>query len=184
MKPTAHVQMPGKPKLLGNPPRRFEAKSRLRVTVLMGSPGCRVRRWLLALIVSAGLSLPAIPASAAGEESPEGTPGPAVSGPTFVKLPLFNIPVIEGNKVTRQISVGIALELVEGLKADSIAEKKPAVIDAFLRDLYAMFAQRSGTSRVAVEGSIKQRLAQTADRVLGQGVVRQVLILELVERQR
>jgi hypothetical protein len=92
--------------------------------------------------------------------------------------------VIEGDKVTRQISVGIALELVEGLKADSIDEKKPAVIDAFLRDLYAMFAQRSGTSRVAVEGSIKQRLAQTADRVLGQGVVRQVLILELLERQR
>ena len=107
----------------------------MQVPEFMGSPGCSIRQWLLALIVSAGLSLPGVPASAAGEESPEGTPAPAVSGPTFVKLPLFNIPVIEGDKVTRQISVGIALELVEGLKADSIDEKKPAVIDAFLRDL-------------------------------------------------
>lgn len=111
-------------------------------------------------------------------------PAPAVSGPAFVKLPLFNIPVIEGDKVTRLITVGVALELVEGLKPDSIEDRKPEVIDGFLRDLYAMFAQRSGTSRIAVEGSIKQRLAQTADRVLGPGKVRQVLIIDLLERPR
>ena len=124
----------------------------------------------------------ATPTLAAEEESPrKGESAPAVSGPIFIKLPLFNIPVIEGNKVTRQVRVGLALELVEGLKADSIDEKKPAVIDAFFRDLYGMFGQRSETRRVAVEGSIKQRLTQTADRVLGPGMVRQVLILELLE---
>jgi hypothetical protein len=121
------------------------------------------------------------PASPAGEQNREGA-APVVSGPAFVKLPLFNIPVIEGDKVTRQVRVGLALELVEGLKADSIDEKKPAVIDAFFRDLYGMFGQRSQTPRVAVERSIKQRLAQTAERVLGPGMVRQVLILELLER--
>jgi hypothetical protein len=130
------------------------------------------------------LSFSAAQAIAAGQGSPEGAPAPAVSGPAFVKLPLFNIPVIEGDKVTRLITVGVALELVEGLKPDSIEDRKPEVIDGFLRDLYAMFAQRSGTSRIAVEGSIKQRLAQTADRVLGPGKVRQVLIIDLLERPR
>jgi hypothetical protein len=124
-----------------------------------------------------------VPALAAGEGNPEKA-APAVSGPAFVKLPLFSIPVIEGDKVTRQVTVGIALELIEGLRAESIAEKKPAVIDAFFRDLYGMFSQRGGTSRVAVQQSIKHRLAQTADRILGPGIIRQVLILELVERQR
>jgi flagellar basal body-associated protein FliL len=128
------------------------------------------------------LSFAAGPALAAGQGGSE--QAPAVSGPAFVKLPLFNIPVIEGDKVTRLITVGVALELVEGLKPGSIEEKKPEVIDAFLRDLYAMFAQRSSTSRVAVEGSIKRRLAQTADRVLGPGKVRQVLIMDLLERPR
>ena len=99
-------------------------------------------------------------------------------------LPLFNIPVIEGDKVTRQVTVGIALELAEGLKPASIDEKKPAVIDAFLRDLYGMFAQRSGASRIANQQSIKQRLTQTADRVLGAGTVRQVLVLQLLEQER
>lgn len=141
-----------------------------------------MRRLGLALMI-AGLACWATPTPAAGEESPgQGQGAPPVSGPVFVKLPLFNIPVIEGDKVTRQVRVGLALELVEGLKADSIDEKKPAMIDAFFRDLYGMFGQRSETRRVAVEGSIKQRLEQTADRLLGPGMVRQVLILELLER--
>jgi hypothetical protein len=45
-----------------------------------------------------------------------------------------------------------------------------------------MFGQRSQVSRVAVEGSIKQRLGETTDRILGPGTVRRILILELVER--
>jgi flagellar basal body-associated protein FliL len=134
-------------------------------------------------LIAAGPSLAALPVLAAGEEGAEkAAPGPAASGPVYVKLPLFSIPVIEGDKVTRQVTVGVILELVEGLKADSISEKRPAVIDAFFQDLYSMFGQRSQTERVAVERSIKQKLGQTADRILGQGVVRQVLVVQLLER--
>ena len=136
--------------------------------------------------MSAGLSGPATSVLAAGEGGSEGAPAPApaVSGPAFVKLPLFNIPVIEGDKVTRQITVGVTLELVDGVKADSIGEKEPMLIDAFFRDLYGMFAQRSGTSRVAIQESIKQRLTQTAEKVLGPGIVRQALVVQLLERER
>jgi flagellar basal body-associated protein FliL len=148
----------------------------------MKSRASSVRRWLPVVFAAGCLSVSTAQALAAGQGS--SNEAPAVSGPTFVKLPLFNIPVIEGDKVTRLITVGVALELVEGLKPDSIEERKPEVIDGFLRDLYAMFAQRSGTSRIAVEGSIKRRLAQTADRVLGPGKVRQVLIIDLLERPR
>lgn len=139
-----------------------------------------LREWVLVALILFGASASGLPASAAGEEGP--APAPALTGPVFVKLPLFSIPVIEGDKVTRQVVVGVALELVEGVKAASIGEKQPAVIDAFFRDLYGMFGQRSQISRVAVERSIKQRLGQTADRVLGPGIVRQVLILDLLER--
>src|SRR5262249_44253370 len=97
--------------------------------------------------------------------------------------PLFVIPVIEKDQVTRQVSLGIALELADGQEPDSIDPKKPVVVDAFLSDLYGMFAQRGGASRIAEQGSIKARLARTADRVLGPGVVRQVLIQQLYERE-
>jgi flagellar basal body-associated protein FliL len=137
-----------------------------------------LKAWILIGLV---VACPSLSALAAGKESSD-KPGAAVSGPVFVKLPLFSIPVIEGDKVTRQVTVGIALELVEGLKADSIDEKRPAVIDAFFRDLYGMFGQRSQVARVAVEGSIKQRLGRTAEQILGPGVVRHVLVLQLLER--
>lgn len=139
--------------------------------------------WMLIALVLLGSSMPAMPQHPTNEEAP-GKAGstPTVAGPVFVKLPLFFIPVIEGDKVTRQVTVRVALELVEGAKANSIDEKKPALIDAFFRDLYSMFSQRSQVSRVAVEGSIKQRLRQTADQVAGPGTVRQVLILDLLER--
>jgi flagellar basal body-associated protein FliL len=141
--------------------------------------------WVLLALIAGGSIVAAARALAAGQEEgapSKAAPGPAVSGPVFVKLPLFSIPVIEGDKVTRQVTVGIALELVEGLKPESLDEKRPAMIDAFFRDLYSMFGQRSQVSRVAVEGSIKQKLGQTAERVLGPGIVRQVLVLQLLER--
>src|SRR5713226_3228611 len=135
--------------------------------------------WLLVAVLCAGVSLAAARATAAGEGGSEEA-APAVTGPAFVRLPLFNIPVIERDRVTRQVTVGIALELADGLRAESIDGKKPAVIDAFLRDLYGMFAQRGSASRIANQQSIKQRLTQTADRVLGPGTVRQVLVLQLL----
>jgi len=140
-----------------------------------------IRPWLAVALLACGWGAAAAPVLAAEESSGKAESAP-VAGPVFVKLPLFNIPVIEGDKVTRQVTVGIALELADGLKPDSIDEKKPAMIDAFFRDLYSMFGQRSETSRVAVEASIKQRLARDADRILGPGTVRQILLLQLLER--
>ena len=104
-------------------------------------------------------------------------------GPLFVKLPIFQIPVIQGNQVRLQVSVTVALELVQGVSADSIESKKPLLIDAFLRDLYAIFAQRADATRVADDQLIRVRLQQIADRVLGPGVVRRVLIQQLFEQK-
>lgn len=101
-----------------------------------------------------------------------------------MRLPLFVIPVIEGDEVTRSVSVGVVLELAEGQTATSIEPKRPVLVDAFYRELYGMFAQRSSADRIAEDRTIKERLARTADRVLGPGVVREVLIQQLFERER
>jgi hypothetical protein len=94
------------------------------------------------------------------------------------------IPVIEGDEVTRSVSVGVVLELAEGQTAASIEAKRPVLVDAFYRELYGMFAQRSGADRIAEDRTVKERLGRTADRVLGPGVVREVLIQQLFEQQR
>jgi len=114
------------------------------------------------------------------QEPPEPTP----SGPAFVALPLFVIPVIEGAEVARQVSVGVTLELTEGQTAQSIEPKRAALIDAFYKELYGMFGARAHSDRIADERAIKQRLAVVSDRVLGAGVVKEVLIQKLFEQER
>lgn len=54
---------------------------------------------------------------------------------TFVELPTFNIPVIEGSAVARRVSPILALELEKGQPDDALDEKKPVLIDAFFQDL-------------------------------------------------
>lgn len=127
--------------------------------------------------------MPIATALGAGEPGSEKL-APAPGGPAFVKLPLFSIPVIEGDKVTRQVAVGIVLELGAGQTLADLKPKENVLIDAFLRELYGIFAQRSGADRIADQHTLKERLGRTADRVLGSGVVRQVLIQQLFEQNR
>ena len=129
----------------------------------------------------AALALPTVIARAASDAPGEKPSVP--DGPLFVKLPIFQIPVIQHDQVRLQVSVTIALELVQGVGADSIDPKKPLLIDAFLRDLYAIFAQRADAPRVADDKLIRIRLQQIADTVLGPGIVRQVLIEQLFEQK-
>lgn len=110
---------------------------------------------------------------------PRKIPGAA----TFVEWPTFNIPVIEGSAATRRVSPMLALELEKGQPDDALDEKKPVLIDAFFQDLYGMFAQRSHDDRVAEQQSIKERLSRTAVRILGPGVVREILIEQIYERR-
>lgn len=109
---------------------------------------------------------------------------PAPGAPAYVTVPLFIIPVIEGGQVTRQVSVGIGMELVKGKTLQDIKPKEAVLIDAFFRELYGLFGQRAAAERIAEPPIIKARLQRVADRILGAGVVKQVLILQLFERPK
>ncbi len=108
----------------------------------------------------------------------------APGAPVFVELAPITVPVIEGSAVTRQVSVVLSLELEGGQSEADLDAKKRALTDAFLQDRYGMFAQRSGAARVADQRTVKARLSRTATRVLGPGVVREILVEQLYEQAR
>ncbi len=156
----------------------------------------RVRALGALLILLAGaLTTPLVQVRAQehGEEAePSGKPDPkappkiqpAPGAPSYVTVPLFVIPVIEGGAVTRQVSVGVAMELVKGKTLEDIKPKETVLIDAFFRELYGLFGQRASAERIAQPPIVKARLQRVADRILGAGVVKQVLILQLFERPK
>jgi len=96
----------------------------------------------------------------------------------------ITLPVIERNRVTRQVGILLTIELSEGHLKHEATEKDRELTDAFITELYRLYGARAGANRVVDEKLLKTRLQATADRVLGQGVVHAVLIRQLVEQDR
>ncbi len=125
--------------------------------------------------------LTAVPAAAAEHQAhPEAAPGT----PVFVSLQPIVLPVIEGNTVTRQVGVVLTLELFEGQTALAIEERRRQLTDAFITELHRIYAWRSSADHVVNEVQIKERLLRVANGVMGAGVVRAVLIRQLLEQER
>ena len=131
----------------------------------------------LAVLCLAGCIAAAAPALASSEAAKP-------SGPVFVKLPPIILPVFNGNTVARQAGVTLALELNEGKAESDIEPQRRRLVDAFISDLYAMFEERHDEDRVIDAALIKGRLGETAARILGPGIVREVLIQQAFERSR
>jgi len=131
----------------------------------------------------ASMTLGAMPAFAVDRE--KGLKPPPVPGvPDFVDLEPIVLPVIERNRVTRQIGIMLTLELVDGQPAQAIdEEKRLRLMDAFVRELHLIYSARSTAERVVDENVLKQRLLRTADGVLGKGVVHAILVRRLVEQR-
>jgi flagellar basal body-associated protein FliL len=139
-----------------------------------------VRRCLVVSLLPSMLA--ALPAHAVDREkgANELIPGIAV----FIDLRPITLPVIERDRVTRQVGILLTIELAEGHLKQEATEKDHELTDAFITELYRLYGARAGANRVVDEKLLKTRLQATADRVLGPGVVRAVLIRQLVEQDR
>jgi hypothetical protein len=150
--------------------------------------------WHRRALLAAVAALMALPAAAAEEEK-EGkedkddkddkSQKPLVPGaPIFFNVPAIVLPVVEGNAVTRQVSVLLTVELAEGHRRREASSKRRELTDAFITELYRLYGWRSGANQLVDERLLKLRLQAAADRVLGPGVAHAILIRQLVEQQR
>lgn len=104
--------------------------------------------------------------------------------PVFFDIRPITLPVIEGNRVTRQVGILLTIELNQGHIKQEASEKERELTDAFITELTRMYGSRAGANRVVNHALVKDRLQASADRILGQGAVRAVLIRQLVEQDR
>jgi flagellar basal body-associated protein FliL len=125
--------------------------------------------------------VPVLAAAPHHEQEEEGKPAPP-AGPAFVKMLPINVPIINGNRVSAQVGISLSLELVDGKTADDLEDKLPVLQDAFIKDLYVIFQQRIDQGRPLSGELIKSRLLLTAGRVVGQGIVKSVLIEQMFEQ--
>ena len=124
----------------------------------------------------------ALPAIAANHEAGN---EPVAGAPSYVRFPAIFIPIIQGDRVTRQIGVTLVLELAKGHEKQPVEEKRLQLNDAFVRDLYAFFQQRSAVRANDIdELYLKDRLLKVADNVIGDEAVREVLIEQFFEQKK
>ena len=122
------------------------------------------------------------PALAAGHEA---APETVAGAPSYIRFPAIFVPIIEGDRVSRQIGVGLTLELAQGQEKQPIEEKRLQLNDAFVRDLYAFFQQRAAVKANDIdEMYLKERLLKIADKVIGDKAVREVLIEQFFEQRK
>lgn len=163
------------PRAVGTGRRETETVDR-RSGLLRSRAGC-----VLALLALLGAGLPAAAAEhQAGPKDKPSTPG----APAFFNIEPIVLPVIEGNRVPRQVGILLTVEMGQGHSQSEARDKERQLTDAFITELYRIYGWRSGDDRVVSERLIKQRLLAAADKVLGKGVVDAILIRQLVEEQR
>jgi hypothetical protein len=140
-----------------------------------------LRRGIVALAL--GLLVLAVPPAMAAEHAKATvkTPG-SPNDPVYIKLPAIVLPVFEGNEVARQAGLILTLELVKGKSDADVLPNERKLQDAFITELYNIYEQHGGSERVIEPTVIKQRLQSASDRVLGAGVVSQILIQQAFER--
>lgn len=104
--------------------------------------------------------------------------------PVFYDLRPIVLPVIERNSVTRQIGILLTLELNEGHTAESVEAHQRQLTDAVITELYRIYGWRSTADNVVSDALVKERVLHAAEGVLGTGVVRAVLIRQIIEQER
>ena len=112
----------------------------------------------------------------AGLEEVEKEEESSIERPRFIQLDPLSVPLIKDNEVIGNIQLAVSLEAESSEDARLISRAKPRLSDAFLRDLYQhvpRYLRREPQIDIAV---IKKRLKVVADRVLGEGVVKEVLV--------
>jgi flagellar basal body-associated protein FliL len=139
----------------------------------------RIFRKIVPIFAALFFALPVMAAS--HETAPELVAG----APSYMRFPAIFIPIIEGDRVTRQVGVTLMLELAKGQAKEPIEEKRLQLNDAFVRDLFAFFQQRAAVKANDIdEIYLKHRLLKVADNVIGEKAVREVLIEQFFEQKK
>lgn len=101
-----------------------------------------------------------------------------------IKLTPIVVPIIDANEIVGQAGVLVQLQLADPGDFDRVDKARGRLVDAFFRELYVLFDQLQGAPADVTAAVIKEHLTRAADRVLGPGRIRDIVILGSYERRR
>lgn len=102
--------------------------------------------------------------------------------PEFEEIDSLSIPVIRNGKVMKFVLLKVAVELTDGDYRTRVQSYMPRLKDAYLRELHGYFATVPVDDPINVR-AVTKRLMRASARVLGPGVVKDILVQGVYERK-
>ena len=96
--------------------------------------------------------------------------------PGYIELKPLTAPVVRDGAFAHYVLLVVNLEVTAGHDIADVREYMPRLRDAFVTELHALAVVRPRGQRLINLPRIKTRLLATAERVLGPGVVSEVLV--------
>jgi len=103
--------------------------------------------------------------------------------PAYVPLPPLIISLIQEGEVTHHVTMQLTLQLYDSWDQEITDRNMARLRDAFLHEMHALFAMRIVRQAGFESPLVRKRLVALCDRLLGEGVVADILLRELERRQ-
>jgi len=101
----------------------------------------------------------------------------------FVELDPIILPVLDKDGVSQTVSLVVSLEVFDHKAVEEVTHNKPKLVDAIIQELYGAFDKKDvmdgGVLKV---GPIKERLLGICDKIMGEGIVSDVLLQVVQQR--
>lgn len=105
--------------------------------------------------------------------------------PVFVDLRPIHLPLVGPNRVQQLVTIKMVVEAADRSAGDRVAANLPRLNDAFMRGLYGML-DTPGLLRpngLIDVNQLKARVVEISREVLGEGVVNDILVQTMTQRQ-
>ncbi|CAA7617824.1 flagellar basal body-associated protein FliL [Magnetospirillum sp. UT-4] len=107
--------------------------------------------------------------------APGQTVAESPKAPAYVEFGLLIVPVVQDREVRKQAEMILRLEVPHN-KQDVVAQNLPRLQNAYLQDMMSFLPRHLRGTDQLDHDVIRRRLTQLSERVLGPGLVRDVLI--------
>lgn len=101
----------------------------------------------------------------------------------YVEMDPLVLPIVDANGISQMVSLVIVLQVHDDQQKAVVSAQMPRIKDAYIQDMYGVLNQHVAVKDGVIQVSIiKEKLTTATDRVLGEGVVSDVLLQVVQQR--
>ncbi len=102
---------------------------------------------------------------------------------SFVEMDPLILPIIDADGISQLVSLVIVLQVHDEAQKAQVTAQMPLIKDAYIQDMYGVLNKHVAVKDGVIQvGIIKEKLNSASERILGEGVVQDVLLQVVQQR--